>query len=446
MLDKVVIANRGEIALRILRACKELGIKTVAVHSTADRDLKHVKLADETICIGRASAKESYLNVPSLIAAAEVTGAVAIHPGYGFLSENADFAEQVEKSGFIFVGPRAETIRLMGDKVSAINAMKKAGVPCVPGSGGPIGDNAKENANIAKRIGYPVIIKAAGGGGGRGMRVVRSESELVNSIALTKSEAGQFFNNDMVYMEKYLENPRHIEIQVLADGQGNAIYLGERDCSMQRRHQKVVEEAPAPGITEEMRQFIGARCVRACIEIGYRGAGTFEFLYENGEFYFIEMNTRIQVEHPVTEMVTGIDLIKEQLKIAAGQPLTIKQEDIRMKGHAIECRINAEDPQTFLPAPGKIEWFHAPGGLGVRWDSHIYSGYTVPPYYDSMIGKLICYGDSRDTAIARMRQALDEIVVEGIKTNIPLQKEIMRDENFALGGTNIHYLHKKLGL
>ncbi len=446
MLDKVVIANRGEIALRILRACKELGIKTVAVHSTADRDLKHVKLADETICIGRASAKESYLNVPSLIAAAEVTGAVAIHPGYGFLSENADFAEQVEKSGFIFVGPKAETIRLMGDKVSAINAMKKAGVPCVPGSGGPIGDDIKENASIAKRIGYPVIIKAAGGGGGRGMRVVRSESELVNSIALTKSEAGQFFNNDMVYMEKYLENPRHIEIQVLADGQGNAIYLGERDCSMQRRHQKVVEEAPAPGITEEMRQFIGARCVRACIEIGYRGAGTFEFLYENGEFYFIEMNTRIQVEHPVTEMVTGIDLIKEQLKIAAGQPLTIKQEDIRMKGHAIECRINAEDPQTFLPAPGKIEWFHAPGGLGVRWDSHIYSGYTVPPYYDSMIGKLICYGDSRDTAIARMRQALDEIVVEGIKTNIPLQKEIMRDENFALGGTNIHYLHKKLGL
>jgi acetyl-CoA carboxylase biotin carboxylase subunit len=446
MLDKVVIANRGEIALRILRACKELGIKTVAVHSTADRDLKHVKLADETICIGRASAKESYLNVPSLIAAAEVTGAVAIHPGYGFLSENADFAEQVEKSGFIFVGPRAETIRLMGDKVSAINAMKKAGVPCVPGSGGPIGEDAKENASIAKRIGYPVIIKAAGGGGGRGMRVVRAESELVNSIALTKSEAGQFFNNDMVYMEKYLENPRHIEIQILADGQGNAIYLGERDCSMQRRHQKVVEEAPAPGITEEMRQFIGARCVRACIEIGYRGAGTFEFLYENGEFYFIEMNTRIQVEHPVTEMVTGIDLIKEQLKIAAGQPLTIKQEDIRMKGHAIECRINAEDPQTFLPAPGKIEWFHAPGGLGVRWDSHIYSGYTVPPYYDSMIGKLICYGDSRDTAIARMRQALDEIVVEGIKTNIPLQKEIMRDENFALGGTNIHYLHKKLGL
>ncbi len=446
MLDKIVIANRGEIALRILRACKELGIKTVAVHSTADRDLKHVKLADETICIGKPAAKESYLNVPSIIAAAEVTGAVAIHPGYGFLSENADFAEQVEKSGFIFIGPKADTIRLMGDKVSAINAMKKAGVPCVPGSGGPIGDDAKENAAIAKRIGYPVIIKAAGGGGGRGMRVVRQESELENSVALTKSEAGQFFGNDMVYMEKYLENPRHIEIQVLADGQGNAIYLGERDCSMQRRHQKVVEEAPAPGITEDMRRYIGERCVRACIEIGYRGAGTFEFLYENGEFYFIEMNTRIQVEHPVTEMITGVDLIKEQLKIAAGQPLSIKQDEIHIRGHAIACRINAEDPETFLPAPGKIQWFHAPGGLGVRWDSHIYSGYTVPPHYDSMIGKLICYGENRDIAIARMRQALDEIVVEGIKTNIPLHKEILRDENFHSGGTNIHYLHKKLGL
>ena len=446
MLDKIVIANRGEIALRILRACKELGIKTVAVHSTADRDLKHVKLADETICIGKPAAKDSYLNVPSIIAAAEVTGAVAIHPGYGFLSENADFAEQVEKSGFIFVGPRAETIRLMGDKVSAIEAMKKAGVPCVPGSGGPIGEDAKQNAAIAKRIGYPVIIKAAGGGGGRGMRVVRHEEELQNSVALTKSEAGQFFGNDMVYMEKYLENPRHIEIQVLADGQGNAIYLGERDCSMQRRHQKVVEEAPAPGITEDMRRYIGERCVRACIEIGYRGAGTFEFLYENGEFYFIEMNTRIQVEHPVTEMITGVDLIKEQLKIAAGQPLSIKQDEIHLRGHAIECRINAEDPQTFLPAPGKIQWFHAPGGLGVRWDSHIYSGYTVPPHYDSMIGKLICYGENRDIAIARMRQALDEIVVEGIKTNIPLHKEILRDENFHSGGTNIHYLHKKLGL
>ncbi|CAJ1882876.1 MULTISPECIES: acetyl-CoA carboxylase biotin carboxylase subunit [Aeromonas] len=446
MLDKVVIANRGEIALRILRACKELGIKTVAVHSTADRELKHVLLADESICIGRPASTESYLNVPAIIAAAEVTGAVAIHPGYGFLSENADFAEVVEKSGFIFIGPRAETIRLMGDKVSAIEAMKKAGVPCVPGSDGPVDNDTKHNAAIAKRIGYPVIIKAAGGGGGRGMRVVRNEAELAGAIALTKSEAGQFFKNDMVYMEKYLENPRHIEIQVLADGQGNALYLGERDCSMQRRHQKVVEEAPAPGITAEMRKFIGERCVRACIEIGYRGAGTFEFLYENGEFYFIEMNTRIQVEHPVTEMVTGIDLIKEQLRIAAGQPLSITQQDIRIRGHAIECRINAEDPATFMPSPGLVQRFHAPGGLGVRWDSHIYAGYKVPPHYDSMIGKLICYGENRDIAIARMRHALDELVVEGIKTNVPLQKEIMKDENFQHGGTNIHYLHKKLGL
>ena len=446
MLDKVVIANRGEIALRILRACKELGIKTVAVHSTADRELKHVLLADESICIGRPASTESYLNVPAIIAAAEVTGAVAIHPGYGFLSENADFAEVVEKSGFIFIGPRAETIRLMGDKVSAIEAMKKAGVPCVPGSDGPVDNDAKHNAAIAKRIGYPVIIKAAGGGGGRGMRVVRNEAELAGAIALTKSEAGQFFKNDMVYMEKYLENPRHIEIQVLADGQGNALYLGERDCSMQRRHQKVVEEAPAPGITAEMRKFIGERCVRACIEIGYRGAGTFEFLYENGEFYFIEMNTRIQVEHPVTEMVTGIDLIKEQLRIAAGQPLSITQQDIRIRGHAIECRINAEDPATFMPSPGLVQRFHAPGGLGVRWDSHIYAGYKVPPHYDSMIGKLICYGENRDIAIARVRHALDELVVEGIKTNVPLQKEIMKDENFQHGGTNIHYLHKKLGL
>lgn len=446
MLDKVVIANRGEIALRILRACKELGIKTVAVHSTADRELKHVLLADETICIGKPASGESYLNVPAIIAAAEVTGAVAIHPGYGFLSENADFAEVVEKSGFIFIGPRAETIRLMGDKVSAIEAMKKAGVPCVPGSDGPVDNDAKRNATIAKRIGYPVIIKAAGGGGGRGMRVVRNEAELAAAITLTKSEAGQFFKNDMVYMEKYLENPRHIEIQVLADGQGTALYLGERDCSMQRRHQKVVEEAPAPGITEEMRKFIGERCVRACLEIGYRGAGTFEFLYENGEFYFIEMNTRIQVEHPVTEMVTGVDLIKEQLRIAAGQPLSITQQDIRIRGHAIECRINAEDPATFMPSPGLIQRFHAPGGLGVRWESHIYAGYKVPPYYDSMIGKLICYGENRDIAIARMRHSLDELVVEGIKTNIALQKEIMKDENFQHGGTNIHYLHKKLGL
>lgn len=446
MLDKIVIANRGEIALRILRACKELGIKTVAVHSTADRELKHVLLADETICIGPPSSVESYLNIPRIISAAEVTGAVAIHPGYGFLSENADFAEQVERSGFVFVGPRAETIRLMGDKVSAISAMKKAGVPCVPGSDGPLdGDEAKNKA-FAKRIGYPVIIKASGGGGGRGMRVVRSEAELSDAIAMTRAEAKAAFSNDMVYMEKFLENPRHIEVQVLADGQGGAIHLAERDCSMQRRHQKVVEEAPAPGITAEMRKYIGERCCRACIEIGYRGAGTFEFLYENGEFYFIEMNTRIQVEHPVTEMVTGIDLIKEQLRIAAGQPLSFTQDDIQVRGHAIECRINAEDPERFLPSPGKIERFHAPGGMGVRWESHVYSGYTVPPYYDSMIGKLICYGENRDVAIARMRNALSEIIIDGIKTNIPLQLEIMKDENFQHGGANIHYLEKKLGI
>lgn len=446
MLDKVVIANRGEIALRILRACKELGIKTVAVHSTADRELKHVRLADETVCIGPAPSTKSYLNVPAIIAAAEITGAVAIHPGYGFLSENADFAEQVENSGFIFIGPRAETIRLMGDKVSAITAMKAAGVPCVPGSDGPLGDDMEKNKAIAKRIGYPIIVKASGGGGGRGMRVVRSEKELAQSITMTRAEAKAAFNNDMVYMEKYLENPRHIEIQVLADGQGHAIYLAERDCSMQRRHQKVVEEAPAPGITPEMRRHIGERCTNACIEIGYRGAGTFEFLYENGEFYFIEMNTRIQVEHPVTEMITGIDLIKEQLRIAAGMPLSIKQSDVQVRGHAIECRINAEDPETFLPSPGKITHFHSPGGFGVRWESHIYSGYTVPPHYDSMIGKLITYGETRDVAIARMRNALSETIIDGIKTNIPLQEQIMDDPNFQQGGTNIHYLEKKLGL
>ncbi|SPZ45644.1 Biotin carboxylase [Plesiomonas shigelloides] len=446
MLDKVVIANRGEIALRILRACKELGIKTVAVHSTADRELKHVRLADETVCIGPAPSTKSYLNIPAIIAAAEITGAVAIHPGYGFLSENADFAEQVENSGFIFIGPRAETIRLMGDKVSAITAMKAAGVPCVPGSDGPLGDDMEKNKTIAKRIGYPIIVKASGGGGGRGMRVVRSEKELAQSITMTRAEAKAAFNNDMVYMEKYLENPRHIEIQVLADGQGHAIYLAERDCSMQRRHQKVVEEAPAPGITPEMRRHIGERCTNACIEIGYRGAGTFEFLYENGEFYFIEMNTRIQVEHPVTEMITGIDLIKEQLRIAAGMPLSIKQSDVQVRGHAIECRINAEDPETFLPSPGKITHFHSPGGFGVRWESHIYSGYTVPPHYDSMIGKLITYGETRDVAIARMRNALSETIIDGIKTNIPLQEQIMDDPNFQQGGTNIHYLEKKLGL
>lgn len=446
MLDKLVIANRGEIALRILRACKELGIKTVAVHSTADRDLKHVLLADETVCIGPAKGIDSYLNIPRIISAAEVTGAVAIHPGYGFLSENADFAEQVERSGFIFVGPRADTIRLMGDKVSAINAMKKAGVPCVPGSDGPLdGDEAKNKAH-AKRIGYPVIIKASGGGGGRGMRVVRSEAELITAINMTRAEAKGAFNNDMVYMEKFLENPRHIEVQVLADGQGNAIHLGERDCSMQRRHQKVVEEAPAPGINEEVRKYIGERCTRACIDIGYRGAGTFEFLYENGEFYFIEMNTRIQVEHPVTEMITGVDLIKEQLRIAAGQPLSFTQDDIKIRGHAVECRINAEDPERFLPSPGTITRFHSPGGMGVRWESHIYAGYTVPPYYDSMIGKLITYGENRNVALARMRNALDEMIIEGIKTNIPLQEIIMNDENFQNGGTNIHYLEKKLGM
>ncbi|UAA38338.1 acetyl-CoA carboxylase biotin carboxylase subunit [Paraneptunicella aestuarii] len=444
MLDKVLIANRGEIALRILRACKELGIKTVAVHSSADKDLKHVLLADESICIGRASATESYLNIPAIIAAAEVTNSVAIHPGYGFLAENANFAEQVEKSGFIFIGPKADTINLMGDKVSAIEAMKKAGVPCVPGSDGPLGENGDTNKSIAKRIGYPIIIKAAGGGGGRGMRVVHNEKDLLESIAMTKAEAKAAFNNDVVYMEKFLENPRHVEIQVLADGQGNAVHLCERDCSMQRRHQKVVEEAPAPGITPEMRARIGERCCNACVDIGYRGAGTFEFLYENGEFYFIEMNTRIQVEHPVTEMITGVDLIKEQLRIAAGQPLSIDQSEIRVRGHAIECRINAEDPKTFIPSPGTITRFHPAGGMGVRWDSHIYSGYTVPPYYDSMIGKLITYGESRDVAIARMRHALDELVVDGIKTNIPLQKRIMSDQNFRNGGTNILYLEWKL--
>ena len=436
MLEKVVIANRGEIALRILRACKELGIKTVAVHSTADRELKHVLLADETVCIGPAPSVKSYLNIPAIIAAAEVTGADAIHPGYGFLSENADFAEQVEKSGFTFIGPTADVIRLMGDKVSAINAMKKAGVPCVPGSDGPVGNDMAKNKEIAKRIGYPVIIKASGGGGGRGMRVVYQEKDLEESIAMTKAEAKAAFNNDMVYMEKYLENPRHIEVQDLA----------ERDCSMQRRHQKVVEEAPAPGITPELRKFIGERCANACREIGYRGAGTFEFLFENGEFYFIEMNTRLQVEHPVTEMITGIDLVKEQLRVAAGLPLSITQEDVKVKGHAMECRINAEDPNTFLPSPGKITLLHVPGGLGVRWDSHIYAGYSVPPHYDSMIGKLITFAEDRDIAIRRMEHALSETIIEGIKTNIPLHEQIMADENFRKGGTNIHYLEKKLGL
>ncbi|HFE8018151.1 acetyl-CoA carboxylase biotin carboxylase subunit [Proteus mirabilis] len=446
MLEKILIANRGEIALRILRACKELGIKAVAVHSTADRDLKHVLLADETICIGPAASAKSYLNIPAIIAAAEISGAQAIHPGYGFLSENADFAEQVERSGFIFIGPKVETIRLMGDKVSAIEAMKKAGVPCVPGSDGPLGNDTAKNIEIAKRIGYPVIIKASGGGGGRGMRVVRSEKDLAQAISMTRAEAKAAFSNDMVYMEKYLENPRHVEIQVMADGQGNAIYLAERDCSMQRRHQKVVEEAPAPGITPEIRKNIGERCANACIEIGYRGAGTFEFLYENGEFYFIEMNTRIQVEHPVTEMITGVDLIKEQLRIASGLPLSVTQDQIHVHGHAIECRINAEDPKTFLPSPGTITRFHSPGGFGVRWESHIYAGYTVPPHYDSMIGKLITYGETREIAISRMKNALAELIIDGIKTNIELHQFIMNDEQFQKGGTNIHYLEKRLGL
>jgi len=446
MLSKVIIANRGEIALRILRACRELGIRTVAVHSSADRDLKHVRLADESVCIGPAPANQSYLNIPAIISAAEVTDAVAIHPGYGFLSENADFAEQVERSGFIFIGPRPETIRLMGDKVSAISAMRAAGVPCVPGSNGSLGEDDVENARMARDIGYPVIIKAAGGGGGRGMRVVHSEASLHNAILLTRSEAGAAFGNDQVYMEKYLENPRHIEFQVLADTQGNAIHLGERDCSMQRRHQKVIEEAPAPNLSKTLRNKIGERCAQACREIGYRGAGTFEFLYENGEFYFIEMNTRVQVEHPVTELVTGIDIVREQLLIAAGEPLGYEQKDVRFHGHAIECRINAEDPSNFMPSPGLISLYHAPGGPGVRVDTHIYSGYRVPPYYDSMIGKLITHGETRESAMARMRTALDEMIVDGIKTNIPLHQSLLEDTSFQTGGTNIHYLEKKLGL
>ncbi|MEW5838621.1 MAG: acetyl-CoA carboxylase biotin carboxylase subunit [Pseudomonadota bacterium] len=446
MLNKVLIANRGEIALRILRACRELGIRTVAVHSTADRDLKHVRLADESVCIGPPKSADSYLNVPALIAAAEVTDADAIHPGYGFLSENADFAERVEQSGFIFIGPHPANIRMMGDKVAAKDAMKAAGVPCVPGSDGALGDNAEENLRLGREVGYPVIIKAAGGGGGRGMRVVHTEAHLLNAIDMTKAEASAAFGNPQVYMEKFLEHPRHIEIQVLADQHGNAIHLGERDCSMQRRHQKVLEEAPAPGLSAEERNAIGTRCAQACIDIGYRGAGTFEFLYENGQFYFIEMNTRVQVEHPVTEMITGVDIVKEQLRIAAGLPLSIRQEDVQIRGHAIECRINAEDAATFVPSPGKINAFHSPGGLGVRWDSHIYAGYSVPPYYDSMIGKLICHADTREGAIARMNGALSELVVEGIKTNTELHRDLMNDGAFQQGCTDIHYLHKKLGL
>ena len=445
MFKKVLIANRGEIALRVLRACKELGIKTVAIYSKPDETLMHVRLADESVCIGPASASLSYLDIPSVISAAEITDADGIHPGYGFLAENADFAEQVEESGFTFIGPSAETIRNMGNKVSAITAMKKTGVPCIPGSDGALGNDETTNLKLAEKIGLPVIIKASGGGGGRGMRVVHKQSELINSIAMTKTEAQAAFNNNEVYMEKFLQTPRHIEIQVLADGK-NAIHLGERDCSMQRRHQKVIEESPAPGITAEERAAIGEICVNACIAMEYKGAGTFEFLYENGQFYFIEMNTRIQVEHPVTEMVTGIDVIKEQINIAAGNPLSIKQSDITFKGHAIECRINAEDAKTFMPCPGKINLYHPPGGLGVRMDTHLYSGYSVPPYYDSMIAKLITYGEDRETAIKRMNNALQELVIEGIKTNISLQSDIINDPAFQSGGQNIHYLEKKLGL
>ena len=446
MFEKVLIANRGEIALRILRACREMGIETVAVHSKADADLKHVVLADESVCIGPAPSSESYLNMPAIIAAAEVTNADAIHPGYGFLSENADFAERVEQSGFTFIGPRAETIRMMGDKVEAIKAMKAAGIPCVPGSDGPLSTDPDEIRATAERIGYPVIIKAAGGGGGRGMRVVRSADEVVDAVRLTKTEARQAFGNDMVYMEKFLETPRHIEIQVLSDKHGNAIHLGERDCSLQRRHQKVMEEAPAPGITEAQRNAIGAVCVEACKRIGYHGAGTFEFLYENGEFYFIEMNTRVQVEHPVTEMVTGVDIVREQIRIAAGLPLSYTQDDIKVRGHALECRINAENAKTFIPSPGKVREFHAPGGLGVRVESHLYDGYTVPPHYDSMIGKLITWGDDRETAIARAKMALRELVIEGISTNIELHQDLLDDPVVNKGGMDIHYLEHKLGL
>jgi acetyl-CoA carboxylase biotin carboxylase subunit len=444
MIEKVLIANRGEIALRILRACKEMGIKTVAAHSTADRNLMHVRLADESVCIGPPPSLESYLNVPALISAMEVTGADAVHPGYGFLSENANFAEQVERSGFIFIGPRPETIRAMGDKVSAIKVMIKAGVPTVPGSDGPVTDDSAKTLAVARRIGYPVMIKAAAGGGGRGMRVVQDETSLLKAIQVTQSEAGSYFGSNVVYMEKFLGNPRHVEIQVIGDGDGNAICLGDRDCSMQRRHQKVVEEAPAPGIPDKVRANIVRACIKACEELKYRGAGTLEFLYQDDRFYFIEMNTRVQVEHPVTERVTGIDIVKEQLRIASGLGLSVKQADIITTGHAIECRINAEDPVTFMPSPGKIALYHAPGGNGIRVDSHIYSGYTVPPHYDSLIAKLISHGPTREAAIGRMQNALEEMVVDGIRTNIPLQQDIMRDPGFRAGARNIHYLEAML--
>ena len=446
MFEKILIANRGEIALRIQRACREMGIKTVAVHSEADYEAKYVKLADESVCIGPAPSAQSYLNIPAVISAAEVTDAEAIHPGYGFLSENADFAERVEQSGFVFIGPRADTIRLMGDKVSAKDTMKKAGVPCVPGSDGALPEDTQEILRIAKNIGYPVIIKASGGGGGRGMRVVHTEAALIASVNMTKTEAQAAFGNPVVYMEKYLEQPRHIEIQVLADQHGNAVFLGERDCSMQRRHQKILEEAPAPGLSTRLRDKVGARCADACRKIGYRGAGTFEFLYENNEFYFIEMNTRLQVEHPVTELITGIDLVQQQIRVAAGEKLKFRQRDIQLHGHAVECRLNAEDPYTFVPSPGRITTFHMPGGPGIRVDTHAYQGYTVPPHYDSMIGKLIAYGDTREQAIARMRIALSEMAVEGIKTNVPLHIDLMTDAAFHQGGTSIHYLENKLGM
>ena len=446
MFEKILIANRGEIALRVQRACRELGIKTVAVHSEADKEAKYVKLADESVCIGPAPSNLSYLNIPAVISAAEVTDAQAIHPGYGFLSENADFAERVEQSGFVFIGPRAETIRLMGDKVSAKDAMRKAGVPCVPGSEGALPDDPSEIIKTAKKVGYPVIIKAAGGGGGRGMRVVHTEAALINAVAMTKAEAQAAFGNPMVYMEKFLENPRHIEIQILADQHGNAVYLGDRDCSMQRRHQKIIEEAPSPLLSTKIRDKIGERCAEACRKIKYRGAGTFEFLYENNEFYFIEMNTRLQVEHTVTEMITGLDLVQQQIFVAAGEKLKFRQKDIVLRGHAIECRINAEDPYNFVPSPGKISTFHMPGGPGVRIDTHAYAGYTVPSHYDSMIGKLITYGATREQAIARMRIALSEMMVDGIKTNIPLHADLMADAAFHLGGTSIHYLEQKLGI
>jgi acetyl-CoA carboxylase biotin carboxylase subunit len=444
MFDKILIANRGEIALRVLRACRELGIKTVAVHSEADADAKYVMLADESVCIGPPPSQASYLNVPAIISAAEVTGAKAIHPGYGFLSENADFAERVENSGFVFIGPRPETIRLMGDKISAKSAMKAAGVPVVPGSEGQLPEDPKDLKKIAAQIGYPVLIKAAAGGGGRGMRVVEREEDLLGFLDLTRNEARSAFGNETVYMEKYLSQPRHIEIQVLSDEHGNAAFLGERDCSMQRRHQKVIEEAPAPGLSEKLRNKIGESCVAACKRIKYRGAGTFEFLYENGEFYFIEMNTRVQVEHPVTELITGIDIVQEQIRIAAGEKLSFKQKDIVLRGHALECRINAEDPFTFIPSPGRITQYHAPGGPGTRIDSHIYQNYFVPPYYDSLIAKVITHGDTRAQAIARMRIALSEMVVEGIKTNIPLHQQLMDDKAFIAGQTSIHYLEEKL--